>query len=771
MKKLITFILSLILALSCGVTVASFANTDNESTALEITSLTATDNFNSWGMTANYVSLGAIDGVNDWTLQDANYFVYVDAQGTSKFNQAMYVAGYLTINHQQALPVEGDVVTILKGFTWGDKVLQQDVAFEYDGTAWVTGTPTRYALEITGITAADNFYGAGSANYVFLGEGVADWSDANNENFSSKYFSYVNAAGEDKLGRVTNYLNHLLINFVYGGNTITAVEGDIITIKQGFVWTNKELKEDVSFKFNGTAWEAYSATEPEPEPDPEPDVPVELAALEIGGLTAAADFYGAGSANYVFLGEGGPSEWTDQDANYFSYVNASGEDKLGRVTVYQNSLLINFVYGGNTITAQEGDIITIKQGFVWGDKELKEDVVFEFYKGAWMKGGAPEDIAVGGVWSASGDCFAIYLTDDNQTFSTAGWVGSNVTFAFYATDRGYNFVNDINKVSFVNGSNVYKVRSIQYYMGSGFRVFQVYFEAGCDFATAKKGDMVCFDEDFFVNTNANPAYTFGAEGTYYYFDGTAWSKVSLATDAQISASSSVTVGATENIGISFAEGTASPVVSYSSNAESVATVSNGVIEGVSEGTATITVIFKGFSKTFDITVEKALEPVSLAVEITEDIFNENGALVAYVGETIDKTKLAGMLKAKYGYENSTYGALFEITADNISLENYDNSKAGVSTISVSYNGLTATLNVNVYEILKVAAPAINNVDFWDTSVSLNYFAQEADFDNVNWQITEESVLDKLGIKNTVELKSANKNGGESFELASINYLY
>lgn len=581
--------------------------------------------------------------------------------------------------------------------------------------------------------------------------------------YAADYVRYIHSSDRDTL---QIYFLSAQWNFA------DSKKGDVLLIASDFTLTTSSAvytfgENGTKYTYDGSAWVKGELSEKE--------------ALVIGGLEYQENFLGAYHCTFAYFSEIiAASDWQDAmfDHAYFEYKNEAGEDKLTRVTNTSYYLCINF--GGNP--PAEGDTLTIKEGFSILGKELKQDVTFTYTGSVWSRqDNSSVPLAVGDVYGVpSGGGFYISLTDETQSLTTAGWIGSGDTFAFYDRDWGYNFISNIQDIYMVHGSDVYYPFSVRHFRSGSLVLLQLYFDkstAGnaCDFGAASKGDMLCFSKELRINTNEAVTYNFGENGTYYYYDGAAWKKVGLADDATIvnSAESlaAVAVGSTLQLEYGFEEGFAAPTPAFSSSDDTVAKVdSNGLIEGVKEGTAEITLAFSGFTKSVSVTVVPKLEIASLAVEISSAIMNDGGALVAYVQEDLSAERIAGLITAKFGYEDGTYGKPFAVAAENISLDSYDNTKEGESCVLVTVDGFTASLPVHVYKLISVNGPSASLVDFWSVLPFVYFSSLTADFNYVNVGV-EGDALQALGLTRFVSMKSAQKNGAVDYPLSGINYLY
>lgn len=128
--------------------------------------------------------------------------------------------------------------------------------------------------------------------------------------------------------------------------------------------------------------------------------------------------------------------------------------------------------------------------------------------------------------------------------------------------------------------------------------------------------------------------------------------------------------------------------SYSSSAPTIASVSTGgLVTGLAEGTATITASYKGKTDTCAVTVNRVLEsidatpnPVAVAASATQPLT----VTATYdVGATADVT-------ASSTYDSSD-DAVATVAADGT----VTGVAAGTATVTVTYQGKTDAVTVNV----------------------------------------------------------------------------
>lgn len=132
---------------------------------------------------------------------------------------------------------------------------------------------------------------------------------------------------------------------------------------------------------------------------------------------------------------------------------------------------------------------------------------------------------------------------------------------------------------------------------------------------------------------------------------------------------------------------AGKAVSWASSDDSVATVSNGTVTGVANGTCTITASAGSLTATCEVTVSGFA-----TLEFISAVYTQSGTV--YDTDSLDSLKADLVVTATYS----------DTTTATVPSTDYTLSgtlTVGTSTITVSYGGKTTTFNVTVSEITSV----------------------------------------------------------------------
>lgn len=186
--------------------------------------------------------------------------------------------------------------------------------------------------------------------------------------------------------------------------------------------------------------------------------------------------------------------------------------------------------------------------------------------------------------------------------------------------------------------------------------------------------------------------------TYVYNGGKFVELVEPETFELAETSATLFVGVTRQIVVKDDE-KVTAVYTYVSDHPEIAAVNEyGVITGVKEGTAKITVSYKGVSKEMTVTVKP--EPEKTGVEIV----SENPKYYVPVSTTEAPTSFVGMgytLKARYVYEGGEYGEEFDITEEQIGEIDY--TTAGTRDLTVTVGKFKAVVTVEVYNYKEITS--------------------------------------------------------------------
>lgn len=155
------------------------------------------------------------------------------------------------------------------------------------------------------------------------------------------------------------------------------------------------------------------------------------------------------------------------------------------------------------------------------------------------------------------------------------------------------------------------------------------------------------------------------------------------TGVTINGYSSVAKGANITLTLEITPSTARPTVEWSSSNNDIATVVDGVVTGVAQGSVTITATVDGTDYTKDITVTRETKLNSITVVNPKTTY------------TLNEEFVAPRVDANYLYVDDESEAPTLENIEGATFDGFDNQHAGEQAITVSYGGKTTTYDVAV----------------------------------------------------------------------------
>ncbi len=247
------------------------------------------------------------------------------------------------------------------------------------------------------------------------------------------------------------------------------------------------------------------------------------------------------------------------------------------------------------------------------------------------------------------------------------------------------------------------------------------------------GTVLTLTDDFRFYRNLDSTwvavYQFNEEAQYVW-DGSAWQTfVAEANDLTVESEITLSIGGNYTPEVTVLPAGAYAPVSMTTEDTDVISVENGRITALAAGTATVTVGFGSVTKTIAVTVEDdtlTVEDYEFAIAGAAVRDGQN-YLVAYVGEELDKEFAASRLTATPIMSDGSRGEAFAVTADMIDATDFDNTTAGATTLTFTYEGVTAEIPVWLYQITLVDPVAPNRV--LPNGSSLNIYFYDVVEDN------------------------------------------
>ena len=391
-------------------------------------------------------------------------------------------------------------------------------------------------IEIESVTVTDVVNGKNTDSTFFINSTSSNTQDFGDADYTAtnirSYITFTFPSGTETSpwyvrvnGRVARLFIRQENNPSANINNGQIPVGGILTIKAGFrILETEALQEDVSYIFDGTQW--IEGTE---LPDVAADftyAQTQRSGFENNGFTMRVDV----ATNAADLGPEGMNLDCDAGMNeYITYTRGTAQAVAGvlhrdgaKMRVYfKNPAGASFTNG----VSQEGDILTIKQGFEFRDVNgityvVSEDVSFRFDGGAWIKadGGEYPDlvsvIATGAETNSNGNStYPIVVAVNTTAQSLGGFIDMQLTEDL------------LSQVTYTR--NGVSVNAVYAYSQSKSVLFWFRGTNGLTMAedSPEPGDTITIGEGFrFVsndNRYAGEYYMFG-EPLTYMFDGVAW---------------------------------------------------------------------------------------------------------------------------------------------------------------------------------------------------------------------------------------------------------
>jgi uncharacterized protein YjdB len=395
-----------------------------------------------------------------------------------------------------------------------------------------------------------------------------------------------------------------------------------------------------------------------------------------------------------------------------------------------------------TRIAEIGDKLTLKQGLIFGGKEIKEDITYEY------------DIA-GSPWIEYHEITELKIVENaqatygfdinllNDTTWTAPCV--QVNFVTSNTFNLYQAAYSKDKIVYTNafGENVniidcINVNNTYFIMRLGESLENPYYAMKGDKITFKQGfalvkyEEILIDTTFIVPSTSNTSLKLYAES-----DNPAEFEITNSN-----ADKDLAIDATVQLNYSLPQGKLATPYFTSSNSEIATVTKAGLVTGVDVGEVTITAHIGEIIRNFVMTIKEAQA-------ITSVEFINSYIVWVVKGEEL----IFPNFKAHAIFADGSNGADFDLVAgENFTLPTCDTSTAGEKTLETKIlykdNEYTVNLYVNVYEIGDVKISEIGIVAWFNYVVFVQYPNSSMNVAN----ITNTSNID--GVLNNIEYKRA-----------------
>lgn len=349
-KKLLAIFAAVLMVCSLGMIGLSSASAAN----LTVNDCSHTDD---WHGIVFYVSGSNTSISTEGTNIDSTYITYVDAAGNNKLTDGAFWLDANRLVVRANSPVDGDIVALRAGFTWGADTVASDIVYTVKGAnaSCVAGgtIPVVTTLKIDDCSHAHAWnailvkFNANNGN----GAGITQFSDN-----TPSYFTFVSSNGTNKLSKVE------CIDGDYAriDSNNGFAWGDKLTIKAGLSWGGVTLENDVVYYCNGTNKSLTLDTS--------------SAATGSLGITDVAHDTAWGNILVTFDTSTTLTTGTRyaNNANFVTYTDSTGAtNKFTEMFVVDETHLA-IVASSYT----SGDLITLKSGFYWGTGKLAADTTY-----------------------------------------------------------------------------------------------------------------------------------------------------------------------------------------------------------------------------------------------------------------------------------------------------------------------------------------------------------------------------------------------------------
>lgn len=548
----------------------------------------------------------------------------------------------------------GDKLVIGEGFAIkGDYnyVVKSDITYLYTGTCWVKATELpaeKTELKVNSITAGVGVSGENKGDaLVYVNTDSSSDVDSGNADVAElrNFVRYTFAGDKVVYGNVwfarlykgeARFFVRQKDNAAANMAVSDIAKGDKFTVKKGFSIGNAEVKADVTYIYNGNVWVN------------EEDY-IDYDSLTKNGIVA--------DVTEITLYKG---DKFVVPALHYSYE----EDVKVPEVVEAEDITVENEPDMNTVN-ENGYVVTLKVG--------------NFSLTIKVKVLATTDIFVSNVIvDTNWNKIQVVTTTENSV---------NDTNAHKEYLEYFSYVR--NGVELTIDS--YIILTKNYGLDVSINGEKLVFGG---VSTVKVGDTLTIKKGLPGINGERLAKTV----TYVYNGGKFVELVEPETFELAETSTTVFVGVTRQIVVKDDE-KVTAVYTYVSDHPEIASVNEyGVITGVKEGTAKITVSYKGVSKEMTVTVKP--EPEKTGIDIVSKIEE----YYVPVSTTEAPTSFAGMgytLKARYVYEGGEYGEEFDITEDQIGEIDY--TTAGKYNLTITVGTFKATVTVIVYEYKEITS--------------------------------------------------------------------
>ena len=343
-----------------------------------------------------------------------------------------------------------------------------------DATIGVVADDTKTALTVKDVNYANIGYGDGVLIGFEVDLGLGYWNAIDTQD-------KVTLVGSDGTERTVAsfescgssiYLNR-------SAGYICSV-GDILTLKAGLIVGNYEIKEDISYQYAvaNTPWILYTGEEKQE--------------ITVNDVNYSPDILGYGAGIVVGFG-------TDLNLGYWATIDAQDKVRLVSNDGTERSVTVESCGTSLALNRQAsyicsvGDVITLKAGLVFGNYELKKDViyVYETEGSPWVEATLKIKTVNGGAYDHD-----VYLLNNTSWGLPGIQVNFDTANTFTSSQQADG--KDLIEYTRANGE---KLSIYDCFTPSASSYFIVRFGSLSNIVYAGVGDVITFKQGFALSGN------------------------------------------------------------------------------------------------------------------------------------------------------------------------------------------------------------------------------------------------------------------------------
>lgn len=667
----------------------------------------------------------------DWAPLDSSKIKITDKDGNDRpITQCETQGTYVLVNrYNPKVCEEGDIITFQKGFTFENFEVKEDISYKFinASTAWErqVAEKTNKEINVSGVFM-DTSWNAVSIEF-------SNSAYAENTHSSINAANHVIVKDADgntlTLNGVYTLTNHLyaFVSDGAGGNTTNLAKGTTVTITAGCqVAEDEETKEDVTYTWNGSAWNK--------DVEEREELTVSQVTYTDGIMGSAENPTGYGNGILLSVNVDAGNYFKASSSENLEFTDKNGTAKvIATVETCGTSVAIN----RGSASVEDGDIITIKAGFIYADYEAKKDYKFTYTAATNTWELFSLDLAVAEVAGQSYP-YDIFLLNNTN------WAAPSIQIHFNSTIKFANYTN-LDK-EYIEYKTAYGEALVPHtFLGlpgdQTYALIRFSDTEASSYYYAMVGDMLILKAGLslgegetlkqdmkFIVVNKD-----GIQQLAPYTDALAGKTLTITTTDDYK---QISVGANAQMTYNVAEGYGTPYFTVSDETKATVT-KEGLVTAIAEGDVVITAHMNGETADFNITIIPAVDIAGV------EVINKYTVYVVK-GETVVVPDMVAHIK----FVNDTYGAEFEVVeGENLTLPEIDTSVVGTQkvngTIVYQAQNYTVEYTIEVYEIGDVSIKEVGIVDWFSYALFIQYPNSTANMGNITDTSKIDGVIDHI----------------------------